>query len=83
MSLMKGQKLLHAMIHNWLDETGEIPTHQELITHLFSMENEEFDSYLNQQDYFFRKEMHVEGERQAKLIEESSKKVSRKDNNKK
>ena len=69
----KGQKLIHGIIHNWLDETGEIPTYQEIVSHIFNMDNQEYDSFLKQQDYFFRKEMHEEGERQSQLIE--SKKV--------
>jgi len=69
----KGQKLIHGIIHNWLDETHEIPTYKEIVSHIFSMSNEEFDSFLNQQDYFFRKEMHVEGERQQKLHEDNKK----------
>ena len=72
-SKTKGQKLIHGIIHNWLDETAEIPTYQEIVSHIFNMSNEEFDSFLNQQDYFFRKEMHVEGERQQTLAESKKK----------
>lgn len=76
----KGQKLIHGIIHNWLDETAEIPTYQEIVSHIFNMTNEEFDGYLNQQDYLFRKEMHEEGERQQK--EHEDKKIRNKKKNK-
>lgn len=74
----KGEKLIHGIIHNWMDETSEIPTYQEIVSHIFSMNNEEFDSFLNQQDYFFRKEMHEEGARQLKLHEDNKKRNKKK-----
>ena len=80
----KGEKLIHSIIHNWLDETGEIPTYQEIVTHIFQMENKEFDGFLIQQDYFFRKEMHEEGERQQREHENKKlRNVKKKNKNKK
>ena len=76
----KGQKLIHGVIHNWLDETHELPTNQDIVSHIFSMNNEEFDAFLNQQDYLFRKEMHEEGERQQKAHEDKKVRNQKKKN---
>lgn len=51
----KGAKLIHGLVENWMDDTGEIPEDYEIVTHIISMEDDEFDCYLREEPYDKRK----------------------------
>lgn len=52
----KGQTLIHNLVENWMEEVQEIPNGDRIVEHLLSMEDEEFDKYMNNEPYTQRLE---------------------------
>jgi len=52
--LRKGQLLVKNLVEQWLLETSENPSDGDIVTHLLSMPDEEFDSYMNDKPYIQR-----------------------------
>lgn len=50
----KGAKLVHGLVKNWIDDSGEVPSDYEIVVHLIAMEDEEFDCYLREEPYHKR-----------------------------
>ena len=54
----KGKKFIMNLENQWIEETGSRPTDLEIIDHIITMDNEEFDSYVEGKKYTVREEIH-------------------------
>lgn len=66
----KGAKLIHGLVQNWMNDAGEVPNDYDIVNHLLSMEDDEFESYLREEPYEKRQLMMDEVIEKQKINEE-------------
>ena len=66
----KGQTLIHNLVENWMQDAGEIPNGDRIVEHLLHMEDDEFDTYMRDEQYTKRQTLMDEVIEKQKEFEE-------------
>ena len=54
MNLRKGQLLIKNLVEEWMLSTGENPSDHDIVTHILSIDDKEYDAYMNNKSYIDR-----------------------------
>ena len=69
----KGKNFIINLETNYIEETGSRPTDNEIIDHILTMDNEEFDCHVSGKPYTFRQEIHEEYDKTMERLKAENK----------